>query len=91
MEAPAYYLQLAQTLRIKDEVTLDDLAFHLESVGYEKSDPVEMVGQYSIRGGILDVFSPDQEQPVRIEFFGDEIESIRRFDARVAAVDPQIE
>jgi transcription-repair coupling factor (superfamily II helicase) len=43
-------------------------------------DPVEMVGEYSIRGGILDVFSPEQEQPVRIEFFGDEIESIRRFD-----------
>ena len=59
---------------------LDDLAAHLESVGYERRDPVEMVGEYSIRGGILDVFSPEQAQPVRIEFFGDEIESIRRFD-----------
>ena len=79
-EAPAYYRQLTQHLRVKDEVPLDDLAAHLESVGYEKRDPVEMVGEYSIRGGILDVFSPEQEQPVRIEFFGDEIESIRRYD-----------
>ena len=79
-EAPPYYRQLTQTLRVHDEVPLDDLAAHLESVGYERRDPVEMVGEYSIRGGILDVFSPEQTQPVRIEFFGDEIESIRRFD-----------
>jgi transcription-repair coupling factor (superfamily II helicase) len=79
-EAPHYYRQLTQTLRVHDEVPLDDLAAHLESVGYERRDPVEMVGEYSIRGGILDVFSPEQTQPVRIEFFGDEIESIRRFD-----------
>jgi transcription-repair coupling factor (superfamily II helicase) len=79
-EAPQYYRQLTQTLKVKDELPLDDLAAHLESVGYERHDPVEMVGQYSIRGGILDVFSPEQDQPVRIEFFGDEIESIRRYD-----------
>jgi transcription-repair coupling factor (superfamily II helicase) len=79
-EAPTWYRQLTQTLRIHDEVPLDDLAAHLESVGYERRDPVEMVGEYSIRGGILDVFSPEQAEPVRVEFFGDEIESIRRFD-----------
>ncbi len=80
IEAPQYYRQLTQTLRVHDEVPLDDLAAHLESVGYERRDPVEMAGEYSIRGGILDVFSPEQAQPVRVEFFGDEIESIRRFD-----------
>jgi transcription-repair coupling factor (superfamily II helicase) len=80
IEAPHYYRQLTQTLRVHDEVPLDDLAAHLESVGYERRDPVEMAGEYSIRGGILDVFSPEQPQPVRVEFFGDEIESIRRFD-----------
>ena len=79
-EAPPWYRQLTQNLRVKDELPLDDLAAHLESVGYERRDPVEMVGEYSIRGGILDVFSPEQAQPVRIEFFGDEIESIRRYD-----------
>jgi transcription-repair coupling factor (superfamily II helicase) len=79
-DAPSYYRQLTQTLRLHDEVPLEDLAAHLESVGYERRDPVEMVGEYSIRGGILDVFSPEQAEPVRVEFFGDEIESIRRFD-----------
>lgn len=80
-ETPQWYGQLSQTLKVRDEVPLDDLAAHLESVGYTRRDPVEMVGEYSIRGGILDVFSPEQDQPVRVEFFGDEIESIRRFDA----------
>jgi transcription-repair coupling factor (superfamily II helicase) len=80
-EEPAYYRQLIQVLKVREEAPLDDLAAHLESVGYERRDPVEMVGEYSIRGGILDVFPPEQDQPVRIEFFGDEIESIRRFDA----------
>ena len=39
-----------------------------------------MPGQYAVRGGILDVYSPEAERPVRIEFFGDEVDSIRRFD-----------
>jgi transcription-repair coupling factor (superfamily II helicase) len=80
LEAPSYYRQLTLTLKVHEEIGLDDLGAHLESIGYEKRDPVEGVGEYSIRGGILDVFSPDQAQPVRLEFFGDEIESIRRFD-----------
>jgi len=75
-----FYRQLALVLRVREEIPLDDLAAHLESVGYEKREPVEMAGEYSIRGGILDVFPPGGDQPVRVEFFGDEIESIRRFD-----------
>src|SRR3569833_1445674 len=77
---PEYYRQLTLTLRLHEEIPLDDLSSHLESIGYERHDPVEMAGEYSIRGGILDVFPPGQEEPLRIEFFGDEIESIRRFD-----------
>ena len=75
-----FYRQLAQTLTVGEEVPLDDLIVHLESIGYRKREPVEMVGEYSVRGGILDVFSPEAPQPVRIELFGDEIESIRRFE-----------
>ena len=75
-----FYRQLTLVLRVHEEIPLDDLSAHLESVGYEKREPVEMAGEYSIRGGILDVFPPGGEQPVRVEFFGDEIESIRRFD-----------
>ncbi len=77
---PEYYTQLRLTVRLHEEMPLDDLAVHLESIGYQRHDPVEMAGEYSIRGGILDVFPPGQDEPARIEFFGDEVESIRRFD-----------
>ena len=79
--APAeYYRQLALKLRIGDELPLDDVVAHLESIGYERREPVEMVGEYSVRGGILDVFSPEAAKPVRIDLFGDTVESIRRFE-----------
>jgi transcription-repair coupling factor (superfamily II helicase) len=80
IEPAAHYRQLYQTIRTGEEIPLDELIAHLESVGYEKRDPVEMVGEYSVRGGILDVFSPEAAHPVRIELFGDEVESIRRFE-----------
>jgi transcription-repair coupling factor (superfamily II helicase) len=75
-----FYRQLALTLRTGEELPLEDLLQHLESIGYEKREPVEMEGEYSLRGGILDIFPAEASKPVRIEFFGDEIESIRRFD-----------
>ncbi|HWQ56256.1 MAG TPA: transcription-repair coupling factor [Bryobacteraceae bacterium] len=75
-----FYRQLALGLRVGDEVPLEDVVAHLESVGYQRRDPVEMVGEYSVRGGILDVFSPEAAKPVRIELFGDQVDSIRRFD-----------
>src|SRR5262245_10446264 len=81
VESGQFYQQLALPLRMREEIPLEDLAAHLESIGYERREPVEMVGEYSIRGGIVDVFSPESSHPVRIELFGDEIESIRRFDA----------
>jgi transcription-repair coupling factor (superfamily II helicase) len=81
VESAAFYRQLATVLRRGDEIPQDDLIQHLESVGYERREPVEMVGEYSVRGGIIDVFSPGAK-PVRIEMFGDEIESIRRFDVQ---------
>ena len=77
---PDYYRRLALDLRTGEELPLESIESHLQSIGYEKHDPVEMVGEYSIRGGILDVFSVESARPLRIEFFGDEIESIRRFD-----------
>lgn len=80
-ETRDFYRQLALTLRVTDELSLEDVVLHLDSIGYERRDPVEMVGEYSVRGGILDVFSPEADKPVRIEFFGDSIESMRRFDA----------
>jgi transcription-repair coupling factor (superfamily II helicase) len=77
---PGFYRQLALTLQAGEEAPFDEVIAHLRSVGYERRDPVEMVGQFSVRGGILDVFSPDSPRPVRMEFLGDLIESMRLFD-----------
>ena len=52
----------------------------LERAGYERVDAVTEVGQWSLRGGIVDIFSPTHDRPVRVEFFGDEVESLRVFD-----------
>ena len=79
-EPAAHYRQLAVTVKNGEEIGMDDLASHLESAGYSRQDPVQMEGEYSIRGGIFDVFPAESHQPVRIEFFGDTVESLRRFD-----------
>ncbi len=52
----------------------------LEAAGYERVETVVEVGQWSVRGGIVDIFSPAHERPVRAEFVGDEVESLRVFD-----------
>jgi transcription-repair coupling factor (superfamily II helicase) len=75
-----YYAGLAVTLKRSEEVDIEVLTAHLASVGYTRVDLVEMPGQFTRRGGILDVYSPEFDRPVRIEFFGDEIETIRKFD-----------
>ena len=75
-----YYAGLAVTLKRTEEVDVEVLTGHLASVGYTQMDLVEMPGQFTRRGGILDVYSPESDRPVRIEFFGDEIETIRKFD-----------
>src|SRR6202046_3883188 len=75
-----YYRALTLHLKVGEEYMPDMLVEHLLSVGYTKVDVVEMPGQVTIRGGILDVYSPEMDRPVRIDFFGDEIESIRKFD-----------
>jgi transcription-repair coupling factor (superfamily II helicase) len=75
-----FYAGLAQILRRGEEVDVDTLLQHLTSIGYTRMDIVEMPGQFTRRGGILDVYSPEADRPVRFEFFGDEIESIRKFD-----------
>ena len=80
IEPAEFYRHLALKLRVGDEVPLDEVTRHLESIGYERREPVEMVGEYSVRGGILDVFSPESPKPVRIDLFGDQVESIRRFE-----------
>ncbi len=75
-----YYAGLAVTLKRSEEIDIEVLTAHLATVGYTQTDLVEMPGQFTRRGGILDVYSPDADRPVRVELFGDEIETIRKFD-----------
>jgi transcription-repair coupling factor (superfamily II helicase) len=76
----AFYRSLALELEPGNELALPDLAEHLEGIGYERAEPVAETGQFSIRGGIVDVFPPETEWPYRLEFFGDRIESLRQYD-----------
>jgi transcription-repair coupling factor (superfamily II helicase) len=80
LRSPEYYTDLARVLRRGDSFDLEKLLEHLNTVGYSSTDVVEMPGQYAARGGILDVYSPEADRPVRVEFFGDEVESMRKFD-----------
>src|SRR6266702_4439 len=75
-----YYRNLARIIRKGDWLDLEKLVQHLNVVGYRQTDVVEQQGEYAQRGGILDVYSPEMDRPVRIELFGDEVESLRRFD-----------
>jgi transcription-repair coupling factor (superfamily II helicase) len=68
-----------RTFRIGESIALDKLARWLFDQNYQRADAVELPGEFSRRGGILDVFAFDADSPYRLEFFGDEIESIRQF------------
>lgn len=68
-------------IRNDSEIDLDRMKRHLLELGYEWAAQVEVPGQFSIRGGIMDVFSLTEDNPWRIELWGDEVDSIRSFDA----------
>ena len=67
-------------LEVGKEISLYTIKEQLTNIGYERTDMVEGRGQFSVRGGIIDVFPLTTKDPVRIEFWGDEIDSIRYFD-----------
>ncbi|HVG62124.1 MAG TPA: CarD family transcriptional regulator, partial [Hyalangium sp.] len=77
---PPVMHELSARVTVGQDFDRDSLARKLASMGYQSSPLVEDPGTFSVRGGILDVFSPLYERPVRLEFFGDTIESIRVFD-----------
>jgi transcription-repair coupling factor (superfamily II helicase) len=80
MREREFYAQLARTIERDQEIPLQEFLEFLSSAGYEKEVTCEMPGQYAARGGIIDVFSPEAPQPMRIELLGDTVESIRAFD-----------
>lgn len=68
------------TMRLGEDMPPELIVDLLIAAGYVRQEPVGSVGEFSLRGGILDVFSPAHDAPHRIEFFGDSVESIREFD-----------
>jgi transcription-repair coupling factor (superfamily II helicase) len=78
-QAPGLGNLLPVQLRTGEEVELDDAVERLAGIAYARVDLVEKRGEFAVRGGILDVFPPTEEHPVRVEFFGDTVEEIRYF------------
>ena len=77
---PEDFSPAALDLEVDSEIALDELVRHLVDWGYHRSDLVVEVGQFAVRGGVFDLFPPGEPQPVRLDLFGDTIETIRRFD-----------
>src|SRR5712692_1269999 len=74
------YAGRARTVSRDEDVPLEDFVAHLRQAGYESHEMVEMPGQFTVRGGIVDVFPAVAERPVRLELLGDTVESLREFD-----------
>ena len=76
----AALLSAAFSLEVGREYAIEELAARLTCAGYNRCGMVEGPGQFAVRGGILDIFSPAEDQPVRAEFFGDELDTMGFFD-----------
>lgn len=76
---PQFFKEAIIPLKVGQVINLDDLKSYLVKYGYEKVEQIQSPGQYSLRGGILDIYSAIYENPIRIEFFDDEVDSIRFF------------
>ncbi len=74
------FIRVIQTIKIGSNYSIDELAQHWVEIGYQSADTVLEVGYFSRRGGILDIWPPAELLPVRLEFFGDEIDTLRQFD-----------
>ena len=77
--APQLGLQEPLTLAVGDEVPFEDVVKRLVELAYTRVDMVGRRGEFAVRGGILDVFAPTAEHPVRVEFWGDEVSEMRMF------------
>ena len=79
--APGLFAERLLPVQVGDAAPLPGFAAALVERGYRRASMVEAAGEFALRGGILDVFSPGERRPWRLEFFGDEVETIRTFDA----------
>lgn len=77
----AYYDERVLEFKSGDDIHMEELAGRLLEMGYQHADVVRQVGDFSIRGGVMDIFPPVYSSPFRLELFGDSIDSIREFDS----------
>jgi transcription-repair coupling factor (superfamily II helicase) len=80
LPSPDEWMGAMQVIRCGDTLPPDKFVLHTMGLGYRRVDTVSAPGEVSRRGGIIDVFSPTADEPVRIELFGDTVESVRAFD-----------
>src|ERR1043165_3585207 len=78
--SPATIAKNGAVLRRDEDYSPEALVEKLMATGYVREDPVGAVGEFSVRGGIIDIWPPGREAPVRVEFFGDTVDSLREFD-----------
>jgi len=88
--SPAQIRQAGAVLRRDEDSAPEELIDKLLAGGYMRQDPVGAVGEFSLRGGILDIWAPGHDTPARIEFFGDTVDSIREFDPETQLSTTQI-
>ena len=88
---PSVLFSSAVSLTVGKEYSIDALTASLTAIGFTRCDMVEGVGQFAVRGGILDVFSPAYKKPVRAEFFGDELDTMGFFNADTQRREENIE
>ncbi|MEY4631693.1 MAG: transcription-repair coupling factor [Pseudomonadota bacterium] len=80
--SPGEFKEASLTVRVNEEIDQDELLARLEDLGYRKAQSVEDEGTFAPRGAIVDLYPPNEDHPVRFEFLGDMIVSIRQFDTR---------
>lgn len=77
---PEVLKKASVNLKSGDSIKTEELEKALVLLGYERCEQVEGCGQFAVRGGIMDLFMPDSDYPIRIEFWGDEVDTINYFD-----------
>ncbi len=81
MPSPEKFIQAVRKIAVGDALDLEEFTRHLAELGYEKNYQAGAQGEFSVRGGIIDIFPLTEENPFRVELWGDEVDSIRSFDA----------
>ena len=80
LSSPQEFKNRNISFKVNDNLSRENLILNLEDFGYEKTSIVEKMGDYAVRGFVIDIFPINEENPIRIELFGDDIESIKYFD-----------